>query len=207
MNSLQQTFFILTASIFLFSCGKAKEAKQNFDEAKKGIGAYSKIAKEAKKMSEDLQDLSELEPLTSEQFKEWMPDKIGDMKRTGFKNNALGMMNVSSSEATYKDEAGDQEIKVTIIDGAGTGSFAIAGVRMAVAADMEEENEYGYKKTVKHDGTKALEEYKNSGERTTLMFLQDERFGVTVNGDGMQPDDVWNKVDDLNLDKLAKIAK
>ncbi len=200
-----QLILAILLPLFLVSCGKVKETKKNIKEAKEGIGAIGKMANEAKKMTEGIEELANTEPLTSDDFKEWMPESIGDLQRTGFKNNALGAMNVSSSEATYKSEDGAQQIKITIIDGAGTGSFAIAGIRMASSIDMEEQDEYGYKKTVTKNGVKAMEEFKNRNNQTTLMFLHDERFGVTIDGRGMEAEEVWNKLDDMNLNQLSKM--
>lgn len=202
--------FITTAIMLLLftSCGdKAKETRENIKDAKEGIGAFSKMAKEAQKAGKDIQKMAELEPLTSEDFKNWMPDKVGDLNRTGFKNNAMGAMNVASSEATYKNETGDKQIKVTVVDGAGTGSFAIAGIRMASQMDMEEQDENGYKKTVKYNGGKAMEEYETNRNRTELQFLHDERFGVTVDATGMDAKETWALVDELQLKKLSKMAK
>ena len=203
------TLFTTLALLFVFAaCGeKAKETTKKAKEAKETFGNFTKIANEAKKAGEDIQKMSELDPLTSEDFKNWMPEKIGDMNRTGFKNNAMGAMKVASSEATYKNESGEKELRVTVIDGAGTGSFAIAGIRMASQMDMEEQNEYGYKKTVKYNGGKAMEEYKNNSNRTELQFLHDERFGVTVDARGMDAKETWALVDDLQLKKLSKMAK
>ena len=203
------TFFTTAMMLFLFtSCGeKAKETRDNVKEAKETFGAFTKMASEAKKAGEDIQKVSELEPLTSDDFKNWMPDKVGDLNRTGFKNNAMGAMKVASSEATYKNETGDKQIKVTVIDGAGTGSFAIAGIRMASQMDMEEQDENGYKKTVKYNKGKAMEEYNNSRNHTELQFLHDERFGVEVNATGMNAAETWAMVDQLQLNKLSKMAK
>lgn len=202
---------LLTTLLFfllLTSCGdKAKETVNNMKEAKKSLGAYTKIAKEAKKVSKDMKDLAELEPLTSEDFKNWMPEKVGSLHRTGFKNNAMGAMKIASSEVTFKDETGEKVLNVQIIDGAGTGSFAIAGIRLVTRMDMEEQSESGYKKTVKYKDGKALEEYFKSDNRTHLQLLHDERFGVTVNATGMNAKETWALVDELQLNKLSKMAK
>lgn len=207
MKKLILLLMIIGVGFSTTSCfKKVKKAKADLEEAKEGLGAFGKMAKEVNKMKDDIENLADAEPLTSEDFKDWMPESIGNLKRTGFTNNSLGVANIGSSEVTYKNEAGDQQFKITIIDGAGAGSFAIAGIRLASAVDMEEENEYGYKKTIKRNGVKAFEEFKNRNNATELMFLHNERFGVTVNATGMDPSEVWDRVDDMNLKKLSKMA-
>ncbi len=194
---------------------KVKEARQELKEAKDGFGNLKKMAKEAQNMQQDMEKLAELEPLTSEDFKNWMPDEVAGMKRTGYKNNVAGYANIASSEATYKSEDGEKQLNVQVIDGAGSlAGFAIAGYRMVTKMDMEEQNEYGHTKTLEKKGIKAQEKYRKYDEgtehfreNTELMFLHDDRFGIEVKGKNMSPDEVWNALDDLKLNRLSKAAK
>jgi len=205
MKSYQYLLLLLLPLLFT-GCGKIKETKKNVKEAKKGLDTFNKMAKEVKNLEVDFENLAELEPLSNDDFKEWMPESIGALKRSGFKNNSLGAVNVASSEATYKSDDGNQQVKITVIDGAGSGSFAIAGIKLATAMDVEEQDEHGHRKTIKKNGIKAIENYKNRNNETELQFLHNERFSITVTANGMAPGDLWANVDDFNLRKLSKLA-
>ncbi|MBX2846005.1 MAG: hypothetical protein KTR13_07290 [Saprospiraceae bacterium] len=198
--------YIILLSFSITSCiGKVKEAQEDLQEASEGFGNLNKAVKELKNASEDIKELSKLEPMTNEEFKAWMPEAIGDMPRTGYKTGQAQYMNVASAEATYKNEDKTKDIKITIIDGAGeTGALAISGIRMATAMDMEQEDEYGYQKTVKKEGFKAIEKYKTNGQRLELMFLYNDRYAVTVNSKGMEAKEIWGYIDEMDLTKLKK---
>lgn len=198
---------IFTASCFSSCIGKIKEAKENMEDAGSGLKNMNKAVKEMKKAGADMKELQDKEPLTNENFKTWMPESVGGMERTGYKTGVAGYANIASAEATYKNEDKSKSLTVSVIDGAGpTAAFAVAAFRMAAAIDMEEQDEYGYKKTVKREGFKAMETYRNSGEKTEIMFLYDNRFGVNINASGMDADDVWGLVDNLDLKKLSKMS-
>ena len=97
-----------------------------------------------------------------------------------------------------------------MIDGAGAlGATATAGMRMLFSQDFEEEDEYKTKRTTKRKGIKAIEEYRKSksedkelNSRSTIEFMQEERFYIKATGTNMNIDDTWDAIDDLDVDDL-----
>ena len=176
---------------------KIKETKENVSNTKKAVEEINEIQK-------DIQELQEEEPLTNEELKEWLPEEIAGMKRTGYKAGHMGVMKIASIEGTYSNEDKSKKFKVEVIDGAGVmGASATAGMRMILSQDFEEEDEYRSKRTVKKNGVKAIEQYVKNNNKSTLEFLQDERFYIKVTGTNLDVEETWDAVDELKTDKLG----
>ncbi|MBC6997395.1 hypothetical protein [Cytophaga sp. FL35] len=197
-------YFIL--AVVSISC--IGEAKEQLKQAKSTVANTSAIIKEAKKVEGRIEKLKETVPLTNEQLKSWLPNKLGEMNRTGFKIGHAGMYQVNSVEGTFKEENGDAFVKVQVIDGAGpTGSMMAAGYGMLGNLEMEEENEEKHKKTVEVDGARAQQTYYKKANRTQLMFAHAERFLVTFTGNEMNPAEAWEAVEGLGLNDLVKMTE
>lgn len=200
---MKKTLLILGAAILLISCkdnpivSKVKETKQNVENT---TNAY----KEVFDAQEDVEKLSKVTPMTNEELKAWLPDEVDGMKRTSFKAGTMAAMNIASIEANYVAEDKSKEFKIEIIDGAGeVGAIALMGARMALSQEFEEETEYKTKKTTKKDGAKAIEESYKDGSRCTLEFLQDDRFYIKASGKKMDIDELWDLIDEIDVDKLG----
>lgn len=176
---------------------KIKETRQNVSNTKEAF-------KEINEMQEDIEKLKKLTPLTNEEFKDWLPDEIKGMKRTAYKAGQGSYMNLAMVEATYTAEDKSRKFKIQVIDGAGEmGSAATATMRILFSQDFEEETEYKTKRTVKRKGTKAVEEYHKSNNRSTIQFMEDDRFYFNVTGTNMDMDETWDAIEDLDAEKLG----
>ncbi|MFC4095972.1 hypothetical protein [Euzebyella saccharophila] len=205
MKFIKGLMYLILAVISISCVG---EVKEKLKQAKSTVANTSSIVKEAKKVEGRIEKLKEAVPLTNEQLKSWLPTKLGNMHRTGFKIGQAGMYQVNSVEGTFKEENGDTFVKIQVIDGAGpTGSMMAAGYGMLGNLEMEEENEEKHKKTVEVEGTKAQQTYYKKTNRTHLMFAHSERFLVTFTGNEMNPAEAWEAVEDLELNDLVKMTK
>ncbi|WP_339610389.1 hypothetical protein [uncultured Planktosalinus sp.] len=176
---------------------KAKEAKDN-------VVNTNNIIKESTKIQDDIKKLSETTPLSNDEMKSWLPDEVDGMKRTAFKTGAMGMMKIASVEATYSTEEKGKSFKIEVIDGAGEmGAMATAGLRMAFSTEFEEEDEFKSRKTVTKNGIKAIEEFDKRRNRSVIQLMQDNRFYVKATGNDMKIDDLWNLIDEIDLDNLG----
>lgn len=200
---MKNAVFLLSISLLLFACKdnpvvkKAKEAKDN-------ITNTQKVIKESTKVQDGIKELSETTPLTNDELKDWLPDEIDGMNRTAFKTGALGMMKIASIEATYALEDKSQTFKVEVMDGAGEmGAMSTAGLKMALSADFEEETESKYRRTVKKNGVKAIEEYNKNRNISNIQFFQDDRFYIKATGTNMEIDDLWELIDEMDVDDLS----
>tara|TARA_R110002072_G_scaffold142804_1_gene288248 strand:+ start:16221 stop:16820 length:600 start_codon:yes stop_codon:yes gene_type:complete len=176
---------------------KIKETKEN-------VSNTTNAVKEMTKMQEDLQELQKEEPLTNEELKSWLPEEIEGMNRVGYKAGQMGMAQIASIEGTYTNEDKSKKFRISIIDGAGQmGAAATAGLRMILSQEFEEEDENKSRRTVKKDGVKAIEEYRKKNNNSTVEFMQDNRFYIKANGTNMSIDEMWDAIDDLDIDDLG----
>ncbi|QCX01591.1 hypothetical protein FGM00_16285 [Aggregatimonas sangjinii] len=193
-------------SIVLTSC--MGEVKEKLNKAKDGLSNTTTFVKEVQGLEGKLEKFKDATPLTNEQLKEWLPQSLDGLERTGFKIGQTGMYQVNSVEGTYKETEGNRKFNVLIIDGAGpTGSMMAAGYSMFGKMEMETEDEYKHQRTVTKDGITAQQTYKKKTNDTQLLFAFEERFLVTINSYEMNVDETWNLTKQLNLDELANLAE
>ncbi|TQV61992.1 MAG: hypothetical protein FNT15_08200 [Sulfurovum sp.] len=176
----------------------------NKDEVKNLQEAGEKMASEVGKLTSD--ELKSATPLTNEQLKELLPDKINGMERKKFSVGQLGMHIV---DASYED--GDKTISLSILDGAGeAGSAMIGMMQMGISAGAETEDENGYMKPIEIDGEKGVEKQEkfNGGEKVenSITLIVSERFMLTVTGNGKDVDELRKVINKHNLiDKLKDL--
>ncbi len=176
---------------------KIKETKQN-------VSNTTKAVKELNNMQDDIKELQEKEPLTNEAFKEWLPEELSGLTRTGYKAGQGSYMQIATIEGTYTDESKSKKFRVQIIDGAGqTGAAATAGMRLMFSQDFEEEDESRMRRTTKRDGMKAIEEYRKNNNASEIQLFYNDRFYVKASGTNMDLDETWKAIDDLDMDDLG----
>ncbi len=192
--------------LLLGSC--VGEVKEKLTKAKAGVSNASTFVKEARKVEGRIEKLKNAVPLTNEQLKEWLPQNLGPLERTGFKVGQAGMYQVNSVEGTYKKAEDKKALSVMIIDGAGpTGSMMATSYGLLGNFEMETEDEYKHQQTVEINGIKAQQIYKKKSNDTQLMFAYEDRFLVTINANDMLPEETWGMVDELKLEQLTKMTE
>lgn len=197
---------LLLLSVAFSSC--VGEIKEKLDTAKDGISNTTTFVKEVHGLEGKLEKFKDATPLTNKQLKEWLPERLGDLGRTGFKIGQTGMYQVNSVEGTYKETEGNREFNVLVIDGSGpTGSMMAAGYSMFGKMEMETEDEYKHQQTVSVEGITAQQTYKKKTNDTQLLFAYEERFLITVNSTDMSTEETWELTKELNLDELVNMAE
>ena len=196
---------LLLAAIMLsllFACDNPVNNK--IKETKQQVTNSTKAVKELNNIQEDIEELKVLEPLTNEELKAWLPDEINGMKRISFKAGQMGMVQIASVEAVYANEDKSKKFKVEVIDGAGEmGSAATAAMRMMFAMDFEEEDENKTRRTVKKSGNKAIEEYRKNNNRSSIEFMEGNRFYIKTTGTNMDLSETWDAIDELDTGDLG----
>jgi hypothetical protein len=206
---MKKIVLVFVVCFTLVAC-KDNPVNKKIQETTEGLSNVNKAVKELNKMQEGVTELQETTPLTNDDLKAWLPDNVKGMKRIAYKAGQMAVMQIASIEATYANEDKSKTFKVEVIDGAGAlGATAAAGMRMLFSQDFEEEDEYKTKRTTKRKGIKAIEEYRKSksedkelNSRSTIEFMQEERFYIKATGTNMNIDDTWDAIDDLDVDDL-----
>lgn len=202
-------FALLT--LFAISCKsevvkKAKETKQQIETVSKVAKSMSNLEDASSKMEKDIEKLKEVEPITSDAFKKWMPENLGDLKRSSYEFTTM-MGNVANLEfkSDSEDEEEQKSIHFTILDGAGeigatlfaTQSF-FSGMMDAYDSETEEKKE----QLIERKGVKALETYYKQRNNSEIKTTVDGRFFVDVNAKGMNLEETWELIEKLRIEKL-----
>ncbi len=199
---MKQLLLIIAVVGLLFACdnpvsNKIKETKENVSNTRNAV-------KEMENMQEDMEDLQQMEPLTNEELKAWLPEEINGMKRTGYKAGQTAYMQIAQVEGTYQNEDKTKRLRIQVIDGAGQmGAAATAGFRLVFSQDFEEEDEYKIRRTVRKNGMKAIEEYKKNNNNSEVQFMQNDRFYIQVNGTNMDLDETWEAIEEMDASDLS----
>jgi hypothetical protein len=173
---------LLLAAVIILSCKENKKFSQTVkteDGKTTTTIEMSDFVNSTEDMSEKMEQLKKLNPLTLEQLKTLLPEEINGIKRTSFStNNAMG---TSYAEATYeKDE--NTDLKLAIYDCAGEMGAGVYGMTFLTKMNMESENENGYVKTVEFNGGKAVETYEKNQNESTLTYVANDRLLVVITG-------------------------
>ncbi len=199
---MKKVILVLFAMSVLVACDnpiskKIKETKEQVSNTKEAI-------EEMSNMQEDIEALQNVEPLTNEEFKEWLPDEINGMKRTAYKAGQGAYMQIAMVEATYTSEDKSKKFKVEVIDGAGpVGAAATAGMRILFSQDFEEESETMTRRTVTKNGLKAIEEFRKKNNKSDIQLMHNDRFYIKATGTNMSIEETWDAIDDLDPDDLG----
>lgn len=195
---------IILLAMFVFTACKDNPVVKKAKQAKENVSNTQKVIKESTNIQESIKELSDAEPLTNDQMRDWLPNEVDGMKRTGFKTGAMGMINIASVEATYATEDREKSFKIEILDGAGEmGAMATVGLRMAFSMDFEEETETRTRKTVTKNGVKAIEEYDRNRNQSTIQLMHNDRFYVNATGYNMDVNELWKLINKMKLDNLG----
>ncbi len=100
---MKKYLFLLLICASLVAC-KDNPVSEKIQETQETVSNTSNAVNEINKMQDDIKDLAEVTPLTNAELKEWLPDEVEGMKRISYKAGEVGMMGISSIEATYANE-------------------------------------------------------------------------------------------------------
>lgn len=180
---------------------KLKEAVESTKEVKQSFEGLQEVLKGTEDVKDNIERLSKLKTTSSSQIKSWMPETIGDFKRTAFKIEK--QMGISMVNLTFENEE-NKEIDITIIDGADMGSAAVSMYLMAENANIESEDETGYTRTEIFDNHKVMVTYEKlaQNESSELKTVIAKRFLVEAKSKNFKPQELWAYIKQLNIENL-----
>lgn len=192
-------FSLISFMVFLSACNtKPKAMTITSDDGKSKVSVdVNSVAAASNEMQKKMEELKKLTPLTTDQLKTMLPEELIGMKRSSF--NANSMMGFASAEATYKGDADDKELELSIFDCAGEAGAGIYSLSYWTKMNMQSETDNGYTKTIDLNGQKAVETYDKGSERYELTYVGSDRLLVTVKGEKIGLDAVKQVANGLNL--------
>lgn len=205
---MKTLIIILSFSMFLMGCKDNPETK-NAKESKevKEVKSEPETVKgylgKSRQIKERTEELSKVTPLSNEEFKEWLPDQVGNMERTSMKVGEMSAVNVASVKATYTSKDKSQSFKIEILDGAGeSGSVTTSGMRMGLTRNYEIENDTETERSVTRNGVKAIELYYKKRNHSEISFFFQDRFYLKASGLNIKIDELWDRIDEVTQKDL-----
>jgi len=181
--------------LLLVSCKDTNQSKAMESVIDEAIGKNEDINEKYDLL---LEELGTKTPLTDEQLLQAYPKKLGKL------NFDSKEPRITPSE-TLLGTFGDKTIRMEILDGGGANAVAaILPLKMLLINKVTSENNntIRYSKKERNGILTFGTDYDKNGQgdyQSDLRFLYDNRFYVTLEGEGMNTDELWDaiKLDDF----------
>jgi Yip1 domain len=147
---------------------------------------------------------SSVEPLSLDEVKGFLPDSLGDLKRTGMSAQRSGAMGMQVADATaqYSDSNG-HNITLEVTDtGGAKGLVAMAS---AMAPEEEKQTDHGYEKTHTESGRLIHEAWDTQSKSGEFSVIVGQRFTVKATGTADGIDQLKQAVTSVDLAKLESM--
>jgi hypothetical protein len=185
----KQLYFSILIALSLFSCGfgdnKEKKTTDNNSNPTASTTENTTVYLEV------------------DEWRSWAPPKeLSGYSLVHFATDPFKLQGLNSTTARY--EKGEVFITVQIVDGTTDKGKREIRDHLEIA-DLERDysSEYGYEKTLVHNGIKAKEEYlAPPAGQYLIKFMLNDQYGVSVKSNAKTADEIWNFIDQLQLQTL-----
>ncbi|MDN5286027.1 MAG: hypothetical protein JWR38_2301 [Mucilaginibacter sp.] len=198
---------LAVAILFMLSCSnspkKETEEKSSIAKAVEGAGNLSKLSKSAEKMEAQTAKLKKLTPLSKDELKAVIPENVGDFKRKSYSAGGT-VADISTAQGEYS-KGDEKTISVSVLDGAGeSGSAIVSLLAMGLSMDAESESNGTVTKNTEIDGVRYSTEDTKSDSRvsSSIKFLHNDRYAVTLTGEGYSLSELQSFLKSLDLSSL-----
>jgi len=145
-------------------------------------------------------------PIAKEEYENWMPKKLGNLKRTAYEigKTLERMPTLNNIELLF--EKGNEKATVTIVDCANNKDAASVYTLMLdmTSRDWKDDTETGYSSASKMDDTRVMTVYNENEVKTTLNYNTNGRFMIKAEATNIKPEELWESLKTLNIENLAK---
>ncbi len=138
-------------------------------------------------------------------LKTWLPEKMGDLARTGFDVQSGAAMGMAGSTARGDYGSGEQSLKVSITDMGGLGG--LMGVYGWANVTVDKESNGQVEKVYKQGKRTVREEYRKDGSQAELTVILANGLIVEVKGQQTSVDKVKQAMSTLDLDKMENAPR
>ena len=183
---------------------QAAQASKDLDAAQKSGDSNAQQAAMGKMMGAVSGTNGNVEALSPDQIKAFLPDSLGNLKRTSIsaqRNNAMGMQ-VSDATAEYSSDGG-QHITLEVTDTGGAKGFV--AMAAAMAPEEEKQTDHGYEKTSTSNGNIVHEAWDTQSKSGEYSMVLGQRFTVKANGNADSIDQLKQAVATIDLSKLESL--
>ena len=223
-NSLM--FAVLALAVVGIGCGKREKeetAKSTTSSQEQSAPAKTESPTPASPSSTDLTQIAaqntetlkamnqgkDIEPLSTDTLKGFLPDMLAGMKRNQSDARQMGIVgiNVASAQADYDASNGTGMLDLMIMDLGNVSGPMRMGMTGWTMAQIDRKTDTGYEKTTTYQGYKAIEEYDNEDQHGEFRVFVGDRFVVEITGDNITMETIKQAMGQIDLKKLAGAAK
>jgi len=182
---------------------RAEQAGKELDAAQKSGDNAAQSAAMGKMMGA-VSGSGTVEALAPDQIKAFLPDSLGNLKRTSTsaqRNNAMGMQ-ISEATAEYSNDSG-QHITLEITDTGGAKGFM--AMAAAMAPEEEKETDHGYEKTYTANGNMIHEAWNTESKSGEYSVVLGKRFTVKASGTADGIDQLKQAATGIDMSKLESL--
>ncbi|WP_400075254.1 hypothetical protein [Winogradskyella sp. R77965] len=150
------------------------------------------------------QQLITLVPLTKQQYENWLPKKLGKLKRTGYEIGKTLERMPTLNKVNLLFEKDAKKIDLTIVDCANN-KVAISNftlIQDMASRDWKDKTKTGYSTATKLDDTRVIIDYNEEDLKTTFSYNANERFMIKAEAIHIKPEELWEILKNLQLEKL-----
>ncbi len=183
---------------------RAEQAGKDMEAAQKSGDAAAQHDAMGKMMGAVSGTSGTVEALAPDQIKGFLPDSLGDLKRTSIsaeRNSAMGMQ-ISQASADYRGD-NNQHISLEVSDTGGAKGFM--AMAAAMAPEEEKQTEHGYEKTYTADGNMVHEAWDDQSKSGEYSVVVGKRFTVKATGSTDSIDQLKQAVASIDLGKLESL--
>lgn len=183
---------------------RAEQASKELDAAQKSGDSAAQSAAMGKMMGAVSGSNGPVEALAPDQIKSFLPESLGNLKRTSSsaqRNNAMGMQ-ISEATAEYSGED-NQRITLEVTDTGGAKGFM--AMAAAMAPEEEKETDHGYEKTYTANGNMVHEAWDTQSKSGEYSVVLGKRFTVKANGNVDSIDQLKQAVTSVDMSKLESL--
>ncbi len=148
-----------------------------------------------------LTNLAETIPMTREMLKTWLPDLIGEFKKTKTIAGHLEAAEMSGIVAIYQHDSDSSKIiTIEILDGAGpVASVLLSGVQQKLELDFEELFPTGFSRVYENNGLRVWEQENRNLKTSDLEYIQQDRYHVMIRGQQVRIGDLRLIAENLEI--------
>jgi hypothetical protein len=182
--------------LVLFSCGKGKNPNPIATVVPSRAGFADSSEKLGFNPSNDLEIQI---PMSNEQLKKWIPEKVGEMEQRKLIVGHKQGMEMSGAIATYQENGQEgKQISMEVLDGAGpTGSVMLKSIKQKLIIDYDEEMNSGFSRIYERDGTRVWEKVDTDHHHSEIEFVLKNRYHFIFKGNQIEMEELWTFVKEV----------
>ncbi len=192
---------LLPAILVISSCNNDKSKVTTTEKNDDGTVTKTEVdvkglSSKADEMTEKMEALKTMKPLTIEEMRALLPETFDGVKQTNY--NASATMGYTIVAVDYEKDS-KNELKVQLYDCAGEMGASFYASAFWTTMNFQQENDEGYTKTVDFMNGKAIEAYKKDRNESTLTYVVGDRLMVILEGKNMNPEELKAAAQKLNI--------